>query len=179
MTKIDKYTQLFWKCFAWGILALLVWGLSGCYTQRTAERQTDKAHHKYPLVVAKKCAETYPCKDSVHYQTEYIQGDAVMFVDTVTEVYSTIDTVTIVKYLTKTIERIDTVRDVKYIQQTDKAKEAVLKGENEQLKKDLIIMTDSRDDWRLWAIILGSIIALWLVWKLAKGYVSKWIKLGK
>lgn len=43
--------------FVW----FLAWFLSGCYTQKKAEKAIAKANYKYPVVVAKKTRELYPC----------------------------------------------------------------------------------------------------------------------
>lgn len=64
------------------LCALLV--LSGCYTQRKAERQLVKAQARYPQIVAKDCGNWYPPKEMTVTQTEYRQGATVYHTDTLT-----------------------------------------------------------------------------------------------
>lgn len=154
--------------FLWIILLFYIVTASGCYTQKKALRQVAKAHNTYPQVPAKFCSELYPCKDSVSMVTEYLQGEDVVFTDTLTEVFHTIDTVTIVKWLTKTIKTTDTLRDVKYIQQTDKAKEKVLQADLDKLKTENTQLTDSRDNWRRYFLILAGVVLVYLAYRVIK-----------
>jgi hypothetical protein len=63
------------------LCALLV--LSGCYTQRKAERQVLKAQARYPEVVANYCGNWYPPKEVTVTKTEYKPGATVYHSDTV------------------------------------------------------------------------------------------------
>jgi len=49
--------------------------LAGCYTQQKAADQMDKAHSRYELIAAGKCANWYPIKiDTVAGETKYLPG---------------------------------------------------------------------------------------------------------
>lgn len=63
------------------LCALLL--LSGCYTQRKAERQVIKAQAHYPQVVAAGCGNWYPPKETTITRTEYKPGVTVYRSDTV------------------------------------------------------------------------------------------------
>lgn len=63
------------------LFAFLV--LSGCYTQRKAERQVLKAQTRYPEVVANDCGNWYPPKEVTVTKTEYKPGVTVYHSDTV------------------------------------------------------------------------------------------------
>jgi hypothetical protein len=64
-----------------GLCALLA--LSGCYSQRKAERQVLKAQTRYPEVVATDCGNWYPPKEVSVIKTEYKPGTTVYHSDTV------------------------------------------------------------------------------------------------
>lgn len=57
--------------------------LSGCYTERKANRQVLKAQAHYPDIVAADCGDWYPPKESTVTKTEYRPGVPVYFRDTV------------------------------------------------------------------------------------------------
>lgn len=57
--------------------------LSGCYSQRKAERQILRAQVHYPEVVANDCANWYPPKETSVTKTEYKPGLTVYHTDTV------------------------------------------------------------------------------------------------
>lgn len=49
--------------------------LAGCYTQQKAADQMDKAHNRYELIAAGKCANWYPVRiDTVAGETKYLPG---------------------------------------------------------------------------------------------------------
>lgn len=57
--------------------------LSGCYSQRKAERQVLRAKAGYPEVVATDCGNWYPPKETTVTNTEYKPGVTVYHTDTV------------------------------------------------------------------------------------------------
>lgn len=63
------------------LCALLL--LSGCYSQRKAERQVLRAQAHYPEVVANDCGKWYQPKESSVIRTEYKPGLTVYHSDTV------------------------------------------------------------------------------------------------
>lgn len=127
---------------------LLTVAFASCYTQRTAERQVDKAHHKYPTVPAKFCSDKYPPQDSVSIVKEYIQGEDIIVLDTVVNDNYISDSIIITKYITKTITKTDTIRDTKYIQMENKAKVTILEAENSALVSKVEASDADRDKWR-------------------------------
>lgn len=150
---------------------------TGCYTERTAQRQVDKAHHRYPMVPAKFCAEHYDPTDSTHVIKEYIQGEDIVFTDTVTEVMNLTDTVTIVKYVTRTVKTTDTLRDTKYVQVENKAAVKVLEDKltSETLRAGQF--EQSRSTWRLWCCIGWGIIGVAVAYVIIKLFVKSKTKM--
>lgn len=172
-TQVDDFTQSVFNFIAYiAMCAVLALVMSGCYTQKKALRQVAKAHNTYPQIPAKFCAEMYDPTDSVHILKEYIQGEDVVYTDTVVEVYNVLDTVTIVKYLTRTVKSVDTVRDTKYITTENKAGLKLRDGEIAELKQALTETLADRQMWRNWAIWLGI---AWIVAILAF-IVWLWVK---
>lgn len=154
-------------------LAAMVLGMSSCYTARTAERQVDKAHHKYPAVPAKFCAERFPPLDSISIITEYIQGEDIVYTDTLVERNYILDTLTLTKYITKTVKTTDTLRDTKYVQQENKAMLVLKDRKIKELTEQVITLTHSRNSWRKWALVLAGILALYVLFRFIKLYVFK------
>ena len=60
------------------LIALL---LCGCYTQKKATEQVNKANDKFPEVVAKLARDKYPCTDLLKPDTAVIWKDTVVYVD--------------------------------------------------------------------------------------------------
>ena len=177
MKKVDAFEMNIWRWIATVIVLGMIWGLTSCSTVKKDTRKVYKVHYRNPLVLAKYCSETYPCKDSVHYQTEYIQGEDLVFTDTLYEYTHGVDTVYLTKYITKTVKQIDTLRDTKYIQQTDKAAIRVCEADKKTAQDALVIMTDSRDVWRLCGIISSALVMCWIIYKLVRLYFKKKIPL--
>lgn len=75
--------------------------LSSCYTQKKAEEQTDKAHDKYPAMVAKKTRSWFPCvkvKADTAYRTDTLYDLVeVRCPDTIAYRVDSFETVTAVK----------------------------------------------------------------------------------
>lgn len=47
-----------------GILLLILWALSGCYSIKKAEQQVNRAAVSYPVLLAKKARSLFPCDTS-------------------------------------------------------------------------------------------------------------------
>ena len=60
------------------LIALL---LCGCYTQKKATEQVNKANDKFPEVVAKLARDKYPCTDLLKPDTAVIWKDTIVYVD--------------------------------------------------------------------------------------------------
>lgn len=60
------------------LIALL---LCGCYTQKKASEQVNKANDKFPGVVAKLARDKYPCSEVLKPDTAVIWKDTTIFVD--------------------------------------------------------------------------------------------------
>jgi hypothetical protein len=71
---------------------LLLILLSGCYTQKKAEKQLTKAQLNYPLSVAKKTSEWYPCVEETRVDTVKVT-EWRLKVDSVTKLLRVRDTV--------------------------------------------------------------------------------------
>jgi hypothetical protein len=154
-------------------LVAMLLGMSSCYTERTAQKQVDKAHHRYPDVPAKFCSDIYPPTDSVSVVKEYLQGEDHVFTDTLMEFHHLHDTLILTKYITKTIKTTDTLRDTRYVQQENKALVALRDAELKTLNSQLLSITDSRNNWRRYALILSGILALYALFRIAKYYLLR------
>ncbi len=156
------------------VIALTIFfGSVGCYTERKAERQVDKAHHQYPGVPAKFCADVYPPRDSIGVIKEYIQGEDVIVTDTVVQTEFKNDTLVITHYITRFVNNTDTFRDTKYIQLENKAAIVVKDGQIGLLKIEGSKISTSRNTWRTWALVGWGIVALLAVWKILKIYFGR------
>lgn len=88
---------------------LLIFFLSGCYTQKKAERSLNKAQINYPEIVAKKSALWYPCErfkgtsDSSQYKSFIHQLDSLNSLK--------IDSI----YLFDTLVKFDTLVNIKLV----------------------------------------------------------------
>ena len=60
------------------LIALL---LCGCYTQKKATEQVNRANDKFPGVVAKLARDKYPCSEVLKPDTAVIWKDTVVYVD--------------------------------------------------------------------------------------------------
>ncbi len=60
---------------------LIILLLTGCYTQKKATEQVNKANDKYPAIVAKLARDKYPCKDLLKPDTTTIYQDSLVFVE--------------------------------------------------------------------------------------------------
>lgn len=153
------------------LLAMLI-GMSSCYTERAAQRQVDKAHHKYPLVAAKFCAEKYVPTDSVSIVKEYIPGKDVIHTDTVVETQVVADTITVTKYITKISRVTDTLRDTKYVVQENKAAIKLLQSENRKLSDANLLLGSKLSAWRNWALAGWGLLLLLVLWRIVSAYLK-------
>lgn len=106
MTPTDLYTERMWRiilggCAIAAFCAALF--LSSCHTAKSDTAKLSKIDYRHPTVPAAFCASKYPPRDSVHERTEYIQGEDVVMLDTVTEDRYISDTTIITRYITKTV----------------------------------------------------------------------------
>lgn len=145
------------------LCALLV--LSGCYTQRKAERQLVKAQARYPQVVANDCGNWYPPKEMTVTQTEYKPGIPVYHTDTVT-----IDCDSVIKNVKggvvympcpPRVERVDTfyTTSVRTVENT--AKITALQQSYDQERDRAERLLWERNLWRIIALVSIAIIAVY------------------
>jgi len=159
---------------------LLIFILTGCYTQKKATEQVEKANDKFPEVVAKLARDKYPCKDLLKPDTTTIYQDSLIFVevecpDVPTEVIR-IDTVNNV--ITRTVRvpvnmpvQIRTV--TKWYEDSAKLKLFTLQVESLQadtasLRQETVKLygkVSSRNKWLLWLIIICACETLWILRK--------------
>lgn len=170
----DTHEKNWWRLLlTLGAIALtvaLIAAFSSCHTVKSDTAKLSKIDYRHPLVPANFCASKYPPKDSTSIVKEYIQGEDVVRLDTVTEYqYETIsDTVYATKYITKTVTKTDTLRDTRYIKEENKARIVVLNAEIDKYKDTVIRLTDSRNDWRLWCLVLGGAWIAYIIFKVIK-----------
>lgn len=140
----------------------------GCDTVKMDSKKAAKIHYRNPKVLAKFCSETYKPTDSVQVVKEYLQGEDVVFIDTVFEEVHSSDTAYIIKYITKTINKTDTIRDTKYVQVVNNAGLALCQKEKEE-QADELARTETRLSIATWAAgIMGSILLFLLIWTILK-----------
>lgn len=150
------------------LYALLV--LSGCYTQRKAERQVIKAQAHYPQIVAKNCGNWYPPKETTITQTEYKQGATVYRTDTVT-----VDCDSVVKNgkgnnvvsvpCPPQTERVDTfyTSSVTTVENTARITALQQSYDKEHDRAERLLW--ERNLWRIAALISIAVIAVYVVVK--------------
>lgn len=144
--------------------------LSGCYTQRKAERQLLKAQARYPEIVATDCGNWYPPKELTVTKTEYKPGVTVYHSDTVT-----IDCDSVVKnsagdnvvYLPcpPRTERVDTfyTSSVKTVENTARitALQQLYDKEHDRAER----LLHERNIWRIVALVCIAAIGIYAVIK--------------
>lgn len=160
--------------------------LIGCMSEKQAASKIAKVEAKQPKVIAKYCSTRFPPLVYDSTRTEYLQGEPVVFIDTLTEVVRD----TVYKTILKTIYKTDTVETTRTKQVEDKAGIEAVRLENEDLKKLLdgkdaelnekdkriASITESRNDWRRYCWITWVIMAILLAIKLFGGYVKGLIR---
>lgn len=114
--------------FAFSIMLL------GCYNSKVATRQVIKADAKTDVVV-NYCASKYPAKEFIKDSISYLQGDTLVFTDTV--ITRSNDTI----LLTRTVNRYihDTLYRTRTVQVTDGAI-------SEQLRRTTLSLQTAQDD---------------------------------
>ena len=124
-----------------------------------ASKLFDKAARKDIVVVAEKCNERFPSTDSVHTQTEYIQGETQVVTDTLWQMVND----TVIKTITYTKYKVDTVRDTKYFKVVDRAKEVVLQAQNAEKDVKIGKLTQRSNTWMWLAIAFMGYFGLKIV----------------
>lgn len=156
------------------VIAFILLTMPSCYTARTAERQVDKAHHRYPLVPAKYCADHFDPTDSASTIVEYLQGDTLVFTDTL--IQSVTDTIDATVYVYKTIVNTrtvhDTVKTKEYVKTENKAKIVVLEAEKGKLQTANAELSTTLGIRTKWLWILGGLICAFLVYKVASRFIK-------
>lgn len=118
-------------CFV--LAMLLLQGVSGCYTSKTAQKQVVKAQATHPEIVSGYCGLWYPSKDSVYTKTEYRPGETKTLYSTDTIIHN--DTVFITKI--KTQKSTDTVfiDKITKVENTAKiyAKDALINAKEQEI----------------------------------------------
>ena len=162
------------------LLLILIPALTGCYTQKKATEQVNKANDKFPAVVAKLARDKYPCKDLLKPDTTTIYQDSIILVeiecpDVPTEVIR-VDTVNNVitrtvrvpvnmpvqtRYITKWYQDSAQVYLLNRDLEAAKFANTKLADENNSLSKK--IARKSKENW-IWRII-AIILAAWTVFR--------------
>ena len=168
------------------ILSLLILlSLTGCFTQKKAQKQFNKAHFKYPEISAKGCSIFYPIKEKITIDTKYIQGEIDTFIEFV-EVDC--DTVIETKFKERIIQipcpprlqRVDTIYKTEYKELENTAKLEVLNINIKRLEADRIILESqilhvkkSSLFWKRLALFLTIIAVVYIIYKI-EFYLIKW-----
>lgn len=162
-------------------LIILLVILSGCYTEKRASIQLAKAQGTYPHVVAAKCSDYYPTKDSIIRETEFIKGETSTVHDSV---LIDCDTVTEVKYKNRIIRvkqpqktRVDTyIKKVyKTVERTDKlrVKDTLLARYKSDLAFSTFEVKKYKKRSKKYMICFYSLIAILLLILFGKMYLSR------
>jgi hypothetical protein len=150
------------------LCALLV--LSGCYSQRKAEKQVLKAQAHYPQVVGSDCGNWYPPKETTVTKTEYKPGATVYHSDTVK-----VDCDSVVKngkgnsvvYLPCPPQgvRVDTfyTTSLKTVENTAKITALQQSYDKEHDRAEQLLF--ERNLWRIIALVCLSAVAVYVVIK--------------
>jgi len=176
MKQIDAFEMRLSGLLAAFFLFCLWLFLTGCHTAKSDTKKVAAVDYRHPLVLAGYCASKYPPTDSTSIVKEYIQGEDIVFSDTVVRYEMHSDTVFATKWLTKTIKTTDTIRDTRYVQQENKALIVLRDAELKVCGAELIKKTESRDNWRMWALIgwgiIGLSVIVWIVRTYLKGRIK-------
>lgn len=154
------------------VVLLLPFILSGCYTEKKAQKDLEKANDKHPSVVAKFVLDKYPCTE---------EGDSTIIYDTVYRDIEVLCPPTSIINIHDTIYKdgkrypplIKTIVSVPVPQKTiikwyeDSAKIKLYSIENNKLKSDLNNCgkkKESKSEWIKWLLIcLGVSVILNLI----------------
>ncbi len=149
--------------------------LTGCYTQRTAQRQVTKAQAHHPAVVAALCGNFYPpvtlVKDSLVYKagsTQYLPGDTVM-VDCDTVKNST----SVVKLsCPPQLYRVDTFHHYSERQVENKGKIAALEDAYTSLQSNYDKLSVKSRFAMWWAIAATLLLVITILFRIYKPFRS-------
>lgn len=153
--------------------AMMLLGMSSCYTKRVAERQVDKAHRRYPLVTAGLCSGIFDGRDSVSVVKEYLPGTETVRVDSFVEEQYIRDTNVIERLVVRTVRKVDTVRDTRYVQVANKAELRLKEEELQDLREDNYRLVAGNRNKARWLTILGGLIAVYVLFRLGRMYLSR------
>lgn len=157
---------------------LIIILFTSCYTQRVAEKQVLKANFKHPLVTSGFCAVTFPVKEKTVTKTEFIKGETITKIDTLTVDCDSIvnnkdiDNKVLVKY--RNIFRTDTIVKKETILKENTAKVTNLNLkisglETENTQKQTVIDSLKKEKSKLFkwliAFILATITLFFLIFK--------------
>lgn len=179
-TELPYNTGVAWTVVLCLIAMAFISALTGCYTQKKATEQVEKANDKFPAIVAKLARDKYPCKDLLKPDTTTIYQDSIILVEIEcpelpTEVIR-VDTVNNV--ITRTVRvpvnmpvQIRTV--TKWYEDSAKLKLFTLQVESLQadtasLRQETVKLSgkvSSRNKWLLWLIIICACETLWILRK--------------
>lgn len=73
--------------------ALIISCFTGCYTQKKATDQVNKANDKYPDVVAKLARDKYPCTDLLKPDTAILYRDTTVYIECPDSIPSTFEVI--------------------------------------------------------------------------------------
>ena len=152
---------------------LIILLFTGCYTQKKATEQVEKANDKFPAVVAKLARDKYPCKDLLKPDTTIVYEDSIILVeiecpDVPTEVIR-VDTVNNVitrtvrvpvnmpvqtRYITKWYQDSAAMYLLTKDLETAKFANTKLSDENNALSKKVARKSKENWIWRIIALIL-------------------------
>lgn len=149
---------------------IYVWGCYGCKTKQWAVSKLAQIEHHQPQVLANKCADKYPPKDSIHRETIYIPGK-----NTTTPgetKYVNCDSgknkgnARVAVPCPPSTHRVDTVRDNNTVYLVNRAKEQAQEMEIAKLQQENAALKTDKEWMKIWAIgasvlfILAGILLL-------------------
>jgi len=159
---------------------LIILIFTGCYTQKKAQQQVDKADSHYPEIVAKLARDKYPCTDLLKPDTVVTVQDSLIFVEIECPEVTTeiIRTDTVNNVITRTVRvpvnmpvQIRTV--TKWYEDSAKLKILTLEATAFQQsvktlqaandKQAVKIARKSKENW-IWRVI-AIILAAWTVFR--------------
>lgn len=109
--------------------------LLGCYSENIATRHVEKAHSKYPGIVAKYCADRYPPIEEITDSVVFIPGKPVLLNDTIWA-HDTVSRA-IIKYVKQYQNKVDTLYKLRTVQVVNRANEKYLSEIN--LKSSVVL----------------------------------------
>lgn len=128
--------------------------IAGCYSENIATRRIEKAHSRYPAIVARYCGEIYPVIDSRTDSIVYIPGEPAEIADT-TYAHDKSQQ-SFVKCVNRYVHKVDTLFRFRTMQVVNRANEKYLADMNQ---KATISLAKAQNTNRilLWiAVLLGA-----------------------